>query len=300
MEHLLNYGHILDQLVQYLKKDTARGEEEQTASWITKTEELLKRFLKRMVEAEKIMDLDSLDIYLPHLGPYLMCDEFVARDYKEGQQHKVALFLFEKGIIMAMMVHKGIKVFQRIIVYDSFYSLDQIELDEQANCFRLKDPHSRLTCYKIICRREFLRSETKSMMEFLTTIGQLKEVKDRTVFRLNEATADVGDREALNLGLFRRKSRELVADQALSPLKTHPFVEVVNVPLCHQFILDSKEDLEFINNHRAEKMNRWREIHKMEEESWPRGRKVFDRFRLLCRRKSTIRYSFTTPTDCDY
>lgn len=281
-----------------LNKDGATN----SSSWISEADALLKRFLNRVLEVDKIPHLNNCDIYLPHLGPYLMCEEFLARDYKEGQQHRVALFLFTKGIIMAMVLHKGIRVFQKTVAYDfdSFYSLDQVALDEQANCFRLKDPHSRLTCYKIICKKEFLRSDSKSLMDFIARIRKLQDVLHRSVFRLNEASCDLGDREALNLRLVQGISRELASKESLAPnLSIHPFVEVINIPLCRRLVLESQAKLGFIVHHRMEKFNRWLEIRKIEEESWPRGRRVLDRFRILCRRKSTVRYVNTIASAAD-
>lgn len=206
---------------------------------------LMDKLLKRIEKASKFAEIKNCDVFLPLLGTYLMSADFIVRDYKEGQQHKAELFLFDKGVLLAKQ--KGLSFFRREseLEYDSYYSLDQIELSLD-NCFRLKDEVTKLTVYKVIEKRR----ETKCMIEFMKKIKEKKRIFEMEIVRSgNDLNQDLGDQEAINLDVLRRHlgKREIrglgvemfkVDHTVRTSVNTCvSFVEAFNVKLCQKIVL---------------------------------------------------------------
>lgn len=165
----------------------------------------MERFITRLSELERIHDIQNCDIFLPNLGTYIDSGEFLARDYNEGQWHKVVLFLFGAGLLMTTL-HKGLlsQFQQPILKYDSLYSFDMIDLDVAQNFIRLKDVPSGKTTYKIQQNKPKQRG---NMSAFLEKIASFKKALDQKIPRLNELNGECCDREAVNIGLARRNLR---------------------------------------------------------------------------------------------
>lgn len=222
---------------------------------------LLRDLLKRIREAGKLSQIQSLELFLPRLGTYLMSSEFSIRDYSEGQQHKAELFLFSGGILVAKE-KKGLSLFKREsdLLYDSHYQMEQIELD--VDCFRLKDSESKLTCFKVTeKRRELLKwDQPKVMSKFLKQIGKIKRIHRMEITGISCLGYDLGDREAINLECVKG-TRKLHSDRGeLCSFKTDklirtsfnsclPLVEAFNVRLCNAVVFNryAGEGMEQIN-----------------------------------------------------
>lgn len=252
LDHIHYYGGVLEDILGSVCRDILNPNIINAAS-------MMRRFLKRVVEAERLTEIKgcAAEVYLPSLGTYRMTSEFTARDYKEGQQHKVVLFLFTKGLILAVAT-KGLSLFKKdeTYAYDSKYSIDQIELDEPDNCFRLKDAHSKLTYYKITEKREFLKKDTKSMLEFFEGIGRLKKIQNTEVARISEYDCDVSGQECVNMAVINRnKCREGIIDKINPSMQ---LVEAINVRVCDKFIFKRREEQLEILSHRNRKMLFWK------------------------------------------
>lgn len=71
---------------------------------------------------------------------------------------------------------------------------------------------------------------------------------------------------------------------------TTSLVETFNIPAINKFVLETrpKEVMEILT-HRHRKMEQFRKWQKWETELWSKSRITIERFRILFRRKSTIR-----------
>lgn len=174
---------------------------------------LLQQLLQRIEEASKLSEIRNLQVFLPRLGTYLMSAEFSVRDYKEGQHHRAALYLFMGGVLLAKQ--KGMTLFRRNsdLEFDSFYTMNQIELD--IDCFRLKDATTKLTAYKVMeKRRELLRWDAcRSMETFLVRMRGLKETLGQVTVQSNELRFDLGDGEVINIEAIKRRQGDTSGDE---------------------------------------------------------------------------------------
>lgn len=172
--------------------------------------EMLNKLLRRISEAARFStEIRNCETFLPVLGTYKMSSELMVRDYKEGQVHKAELFLFSLGVLVARQ--KSVTWFSRKeceLDYDSYFTMDQIELD--TDCFRLKDPTTKLTCYKVMeRRRDLLHWDTpRNMKEFLQSLEELKRGLDIPIVRIEDLDHDLGDMEVINASAVEKQYRK--------------------------------------------------------------------------------------------
>lgn len=206
--------------------------------------EILQMLCARIDEVSKVQTIRGLDLFLPSLGTYLMSGEFAMRDYMEGQVHnKTELYLFTEGVLVAKQ--KGLTLLHRLsdLEYDSFYSMDHIELD--TDCIRLKDPTSKLTVYKIMERKRGLLKWDipKALPGFLEHIGNIQQIFNMPMWRSSDMNYDLGDLEAINIKYLEDKKfpgncgrlKAFASERVVrvSRNKTATFVEVFNLSLCN-------------------------------------------------------------------
>lgn len=165
---------------------------------------LMQAFQKRINELERIHEIRNCDIYLPDLGTYVSSSEFVARDYREGQHHKILMLLLERGVLVAFVKKGAGKSTFRggVLEFDSFFKLDMVEPDKVVNCIRLRDHVLNMTSYKVKDKTS-LRGKSK-MRHFVDRILEMKNASALNVIKLTEMNNDVADREAINIGVARK------------------------------------------------------------------------------------------------